>query len=152
MPSPRTLIALLAVSAALLGAGCSSGGDDSSSDPTAAASDGGDSSSSSAGDSLDEALESQAPTDTVDVPSEDGSTSIVDYAAGGSSYEPADEAELASILAVVGTQADGYLTDDAVVVRTTKADAAVWCLTFERLGLDAYEFIPVLPDGTGLAC
>lgn len=151
MRSPRTLIAVLVISAALLGAGCSSGGDDASSTPTTASSGSG-ASSGSAGDSLDEALESQAPTDTVEVPSEDGATSIVDYASGGSSYEPADETELASILAVVGTQADGYLTDDAVVVRTTKADATVWCLTFERLGLDAYEFIPVLPDGTGVAC
>jgi hypothetical protein len=148
MRSPRALIALLAVTAALVGAGCGSDGADSSPAPTTAS----DGSADLAGASVDEAIESQVPTETVEVPSEDGATTVAEYAAGGSGYEPADERELASILAIVGTQADGYLTDDAVVVRTTKADAAVWCLTFERLDLSSYTVVPVLPDGTGVAC
>lgn len=105
-----------------------------------------------AGDDVDRALEAAAPTGTVEVPTADGATTIAEYAAGGSSYQPADENELVTILALIGTDADGYLTDDAVVVRTTTADATLLCGTIEQLDIAAYQVIPVGPDGAGIDC
>ncbi|MEZ5137460.1 MAG: hypothetical protein R2711_01355 [Acidimicrobiales bacterium] len=101
---------------------------------------------------VEAALERAAPDGTVEVPSEDGATTIAEYAAGSSGYEPANAEELAQLLAVVGTDADGYLTDDAFVVRTTEADAAVLCLTAEGMDIETYRVIPVRPDGTGVDC
>lgn len=145
---PFALALLLSASLALAACGGSSdrasdgAADGSSADATAPTGD----------TDVDEALADAAPDGEVDVPSEDGATTIADYSSGGSSYEPADPTELAQILAVVGTDADGYLTDDAIVVRTTEADIALLCGTVERLGLDAYRVVPVRPDGTGVDC
>jgi hypothetical protein len=144
-------LAPAALALALLLGACGSSGSDAA-DPAATDATSGASSDATAGDDVTDALEESVPTDTVEVPSEDGATTIADYAAGGSSYEPADPTELATVLSLIGTDADGYLTDDAIVVRAEEADASLWCATTERLGLSTYQFIPVLPDGTGVAC
>lgn len=131
---------------------CSSGTDSDSADtttPSAATSEQGGAEGD--GDVVD-ALEATAPTGTVEVPSGDGATTIADYSAGSSGYEPANESELALILALIGTDADGYLTEDTVVVRTTLADSTLLCGTIEQLSVSDYTVIPVGPDGVGIAC
>lgn len=153
LTTPLT-IAALAVGSLALGA-CGDSSDGPADAPAAAdAPDGGSTpdGGSASGDDVTDALEAQTPSETVAVPPADGATTIADYAAGGSSYEPADPAELAQILAIVGTDADGYLTDDVVVVRTSAADATLLCKTADRLGVSTYSVIPVLPDGTGVDC
>jgi hypothetical protein len=152
-PIPR-LAALVLCATAALGA-CSSGDDDSadSTSPTSEATSEGSTEAEAQGDGdVTDALESAAPTGTIDVPSSDGATTIAEYAAGGSSYEPANASELATILAIIGTDADGYLTEDTVVVRTTVADSTLLCGTIEQLSVSDYSVIPVGPDGVGIAC
>ena len=141
-----TLLALVSLTLGACGSGGGSAGSPSGTDKAA------EPSGSDAGEDLTEALEAGTPTDTVDVPSEDGATTIEAYAAGGSSYEAADPAELAQLLAIVGTDADGYLTSDTVVVRTSAADATLLCKTADGLDISTYTVIPVLPDGTGVDC
>jgi hypothetical protein len=150
-PIPR-LAALVLCATAALGA-CSSGDDDSAdtTSPTSEATSEGGTEAEGDGDVTD-ALESAAPTGTIEVPSSDGATTIAEYAAGGSSYEPVNASELATILAIIGTDADGYLTEDTVVVRTTVSDSTLLCGTVERLSVSDYSVIPVGPDGVGIAC
>lgn len=149
-PIPR-LAALVLCATVALGA-CSSGDDDSA-DTTSPTSETTSEGGGAEGDGdVTDALESAAPTGTVEVPSSDGATTIAEYAAGGSSYEPANASELATILALVGTDADGYLTEDTIVVRTTVADSTLLCGTLEQLSMSDYSVIPVGPDGVGIAC
>lgn len=148
----RTATALAIAATLVLGA-CSGGDDDDSAaeDAPAAAAAGADTDAGGEVD-VEAALEAQTPEGTVDVPSPDGALTIADWAAGGSTVEPADPEALVQILAIAGTDADGYITDDAVVIRTTEADATLLCATGERLPSDTYRIVPVLPDGTGVAC
>jgi hypothetical protein len=149
MRSLRPVLASALVLTSLLLAAC--GSDDASSPSPAAADAGAETSAGSDGDVVD-ALEAAAPEGTVEVPSDAGATTIAEYAAGSSGLEPADPEELAMILAIVGTDADGYITDDAVVVRTTVADSTLLCGSAERLDITTYQVIPVGPDGVGIAC
>jgi len=147
----RPLALALLLVASLVLAACGGSSDAASDPPSSASADAAD------GGAVDDAgveaaLEQAAPDGTVEVPSEDGATTIAEYSAGSSGYEPANAEELAQLLAVVGTDADGYLTDDAFVVRTAEADAAVLCLTAEGMDIETYRVIPVRPDGTGVDC
>lgn len=153
MRRSRLALALLAAASLSLAAcgGSSDDGDATTDEATTEATDAA-TTDGATDDDVTEALESQVPEGTVDVPSEDGATTIADWAARGSSTEPADPEELTQIIAVVGTDADGWFTDDAIVVRTTEADAALLCGTVEGLSVDTYQVIPVLPDGTGVDC
>jgi hypothetical protein len=128
-----------------IAAGCSSdGGSDGGSDTTVP---GGEEKPT-----VEMALEEDLPSEEVEVPSEDGSTSIADYSQGTSDYESSAPEELNQILSLVGVQADGYITKDAVVVQASEADAAMWCRTHQSLGMSTYTLIPVLSDGTGVDC
>lgn len=149
MTKPQHLLAVIALCGALVLGACSSSDSDKTSqpDPTEAT---GQSGSGNA--DVEEALEAQTPTGTVEVPSADGALTIADWAAGGSEVEVADPAELATVIALVGTDADGYITADAIVVNTSEADATLWCEATKRSNLSTYRFIPVLPDGSGVAC
>jgi len=147
---PALLItALLSVSVLSI-SGCSDGGDSDGAPSSQGQSS--QNTTQESGDGVTEALEAETPTDTVDVPSADGAVPIAEYAAGGSDYEPADPQELAQILSIAGTDADGYLTADAVVIRTSAADATLLCKTADGMGISSYTVIPVLPDGTGVDC
>ncbi|MBK6858285.1 MAG: hypothetical protein IPG97_17470 [Microthrixaceae bacterium] len=143
------ILALFTVCVLALGA-CGDSTDRASDAPTNAKDTSGG--GSAVGEDVTEALEAQTPDATVEVPSADGATTIADYAAGGSSYEPSDPQELAQILALIGTDADGYLTDNVVVVHTTAADATLLCKTADRLAISSYTVVPVLPDGIGVDC
>ena len=147
----RSSLILTLVTVGSLALGACGDSSDRAADATTPASDttGG---GSTGGDGVTEALEAQTPAATVEVPSADGATTITDYASGASSYEPSDPQELAQILAIIGTDADGYLTDSVVVVHTTAADATLVCKTAERLAISSYTVVPVLPDGTGVDC
>ena len=147
----RSSLILTLVTVGSLALGACGDSSDRAADATTPASDttGG---GSTGGDDVTEALEAQTPAATVEVPSADGATTITDYASGASSYEPSDPQELAQILAIIGTDADGYLTDSVVVVHTTAADATLVCKTVERLAISSYTVVPVLPDGTGVDC
>ena len=147
----RPFALTLTLAAALTLAACGGSSDDDGSTPSDPPVSGTETDGTTDGD-VTEALEGALPEGTVDVPSEEGATTIAEWAAGGSSVEPADPTELTQILAMVGTDADGYFTDDAIVVRTTEADAALLCGTVEGLDIDSYQVIPVLPDGTGVDC
>lgn len=153
MHSRRLLAAIAAttVSGTLLLGACGGSSDDAST-PTTAAPDPAESSSGEGGEGVDDALASQVPDETVEVPSADGATTIAEYAAGGSGFEPADADEVAQVLAIVGTDADGYITADAIVVTRSEADATLLCGTVDGLGISTYTVIPVLPDGTGVDC
>ena len=152
MRSPRTLLAIVALGAALLLGACGSGssGTDDAATPGTEASGSTDTTASSA--DVEDALESQLPDETVEVPSADGATTIADWAAGGVEIDEAEANDLASILALVGTDADGYFTDDTLVIHREAADATLLCEYAKRAGLTHFEVIPVLPDGTGVAC
>jgi hypothetical protein len=150
MRSPRIPASILAaaLSGTLLLGACGGSSDDASTPTTAPSS----ASGGGAGADAEDALASQVPDATVEVPSADGATTIAEYAAGGSSFEPADPSELAKVLAMVGTDAEGYITDDAIVVEQSEADATLLCGTVDGLGISTYTVIPVLPDGTGVDC
>jgi hypothetical protein len=150
-PSPIPWLAALVLCATVALGACSSGDDDSA-DTTAPTSETTSEGGAEGDGDVTDALESAAPTGAVEVPSSDGATTIAEYAAGGSSYEPANASELATILAIIGTDADGYLTEDTVVVRTTVADSTLLCGTIEQLSVSDYSVIPVGPDGVGIAC
>ena len=148
MRSTRISLAVLLLSGGLLVGACSSddsGKADGSAKPTTATAAQGDT-------DVEAALEATAPDGSVEVPSADGATTIADYSQGSSGFEPADPDELSQILALVGTDADGYITDDAVVVNASEADASLWCKTAEQLGIDTYTLIPVRPDASGVDC
>jgi hypothetical protein len=151
-PARSALAAAVLLVPLVLGA-C--GGDDdggSSGGPTTAAPAEGGSSDAS----LDEALADAAPDATVEVPSEDGAVSIADFRSGERYDDVASPDDLAMVFAVVtgvsGSDIDGYITDDAVVVRVDEADIAVLCGAIARVDTGSRTVIPVRPDGTGVDC
>lgn len=151
MRSPRVLAAILAAAlSGTLALGACGGSSDGASPPTSAAPAG--TSSGGSGDDVTDALEAGMPEATVEVPPADGATTIAEYAAGGSGFEPADAEELALVLSIVGTGAEGYVTEDTIVVQQSAADATLLCGTVDGLGISTYTVIPVLPGGTGVDC
>lgn len=152
MHTTRTLAAAALVASLLL-AGC--GGDDGSDEAADRTADPSAAESPAGGEPLegvDEALEAASPDATVAVPSDEGALTIEAWASGGSTVEPTDPEELAMIMALVGTDAEGFITEDAVVVQASEADATLWCGSVARLDVSTYRLVPVLPDGTGVDC
>lgn len=146
MRFPRTVLSIASLAALLSLGACGSGSAASDTEPAPAATE------TSSSSDVEAALESQTPTGTVEVPSADGATTIAEYSQGSSGYESPAPEELAQILAIVGTDADGYLAGDAVVVQASEADATLWCKTAEIAGYETLTLIPVLADGVGVDC
>lgn len=148
----RHHLAALTTAFALTLAAC--GGSDDASSSAGPATDDGPAAAAPAGaaDELDAALAEAVPEGTVEIPSADGAVTIEEFAFGGTDIDLPDEHEITAILAFVGTDADGYIADDAVVVKTSEADAAVLCRVLATIDVERYRVVPVLPDGSGVDC
>lgn len=88
---------------------------------------------------------------TVGVPSQEGSITIADYAAGTAVPPGGDEETLTQIIDLVGPDAEGYITSDEVVVQTTAAEAMTVCEYAAEVET-SYVIVPIIEDGTAIDC